>query len=141
MVKMNLVSLLLQSSTQVTTPSSSQPAAAASQPSNGAGLAAVAALAAVVAFAAGRLFTGGPTLATLEQMSVPLDVALTNGKPTVMEFYADWWDGCTGAACAERFLSNCCGEQPCFRASPCRCEVCQSLVPDEYAVEQAYGDR
>jgi hypothetical protein len=69
---------------------SPQPAAPAGQPSSGAGLAAGAALAGVVAFAAGRLFTGGPTLATLEQMSVPLDVALTNGKPTVMEFYADW---------------------------------------------------
>jgi hypothetical protein len=31
-----------------------------------------------------------PSLVTLEQMAVPLEAALSNGKPTVMEFYANW---------------------------------------------------
>jgi hypothetical protein len=44
----------------------------------------------VVAFAASRLLVGGPSLAALEQQAVPLEVALSNGKPTVMEFYANW---------------------------------------------------
>lgn len=47
---------------------------------------------AVVLFAASRM--GGPevpTLATLEQMSTPFEVALSNNKPTVIEFYANWW--------------------------------------------------
>ncbi|GFH09482.1 thioredoxin domain-containing protein [Haematococcus lacustris] len=82
-----------------------------SAPSASPALAAVAALAAVCAFAATRLFVGGPSLNTLQEMSTPLDVALTNGKPSVMEFYADW------------------------------CEVCQSLVPDELQVQQQYSDR
>lgn len=44
----------------------------------------------------------------LEKESVPLEVALRNGKPTVIEFYADW------------------------------CEVCRDLVVDEYRTEQRY---
>ena len=44
----------------------------------------------VVVFAASRLLTGGPSLAALEQVAVPLDVAAGNGRPTVLEFYASW---------------------------------------------------
>ena len=55
----------------------------------GKGLAGAAASLAVVAFAVTRLF-GTPSLTSLEQHSVPLDVALRNDKPTMIEFYANW---------------------------------------------------
>ena len=48
-------------------------------------------------------------LAKLERASTPLDDALRNGRPTVLEFYADW------------------------------CEVCKESAPTVYAVETAHG--
>eukprot|EP00197_Chlamydomonas_leiostraca_P004847 CAMPEP_0202869286 /NCGR_PEP_ID=MMETSP1391-20130828/12357_1 /ASSEMBLY_ACC=CAM_ASM_000867 /TAXON_ID=1034604 /ORGANISM="Chlamydomonas leiostraca, Strain SAG 11-49" /LENGTH=242 /DNA_ID=CAMNT_0049549593 /DNA_START=31 /DNA_END=759 /DNA_ORIENTATION=+ len=81
----------------------------ANSANSGNGIAAGAALAAVAAFAVGRLFSGGPSLAALEELATPLDVALSNGKPTVVEFYANW------------------------------CKVCNELVPDEIAIEKQYG--
>lgn len=46
----------------------------------------------MVLFAVTRLGGGGgaPTLATLESLSTPLEVALVNGRPTLVEFYANW---------------------------------------------------
>ena len=68
------------------------PVAVAAEPSsspNGGMLALGAVASAAVLFAVSR---GGdaPTLATLEKMSTPLEVALANDKPTVLEFYASW---------------------------------------------------
>ena len=48
-------------------------------------------------------------MAKLERASTPLDDALRNGRPTVLEFYADW------------------------------CEVCKESAPTVYAVETAHG--
>lgn len=53
----------------------------------------------------------GVSLKDLLSAGVPYEEALLNGKPTVVEFYADW------------------------------CEVCRELAPDIYKVEEQYKDR
>ncbi|XP_039018011.1 thioredoxin-like protein HCF164, chloroplastic [Hibiscus syriacus] len=67
-------------------------------------------LAAVGLFLSSRL-DFGVSLKDLSAAAVPYEEALSNGKPTVVEFYADW------------------------------CEVCRELAPDIYKVEQRYRDR
>ncbi|PPR91020.1 hypothetical protein GOBAR_AA29663 [Gossypium barbadense] len=64
-------------------------------------------LAAVGLFMSSRL-DFGVSLKDLSAAAVPYEEALSNGKPTVVEFYADW------------------------------CEVCRELAPDIYKVEQQY---
>ncbi|KAA3483075.1 thioredoxin-like protein HCF164, chloroplastic [Gossypium australe] len=66
-------------------------------------------LAAVGLFMSSRL-DFGVSLKDLSAAAVPYEEALSNGKPTVVEFYADW------------------------------CEVCRELAPDIYKVEQQYRD-
>lgn len=63
----------------------------------------------VAFFAATRLLSGGPTLEALQADAIPLNDALRNSKPTLVEFYANW------------------------------CETCREMVPDTLAVEQMYG--
>ncbi len=54
--------------------------------------------------------TGPGMLTAIAEDSVPLDVALSSGKPTLMEFYANW------------------------------CTSCQAMAPDMEALKQQYGD-
>ncbi|HEY9761586.1 MAG TPA: thioredoxin family protein [Trichocoleus sp.] len=57
--------------------------------------------------------TQSPTasLSTLAESAVPLETALTNGKPTFVEFYANW------------------------------CTTCQAMAGDMASLKEAYNDR
>lgn len=70
--------------------SNSQNNSQSNSPNGNTGLAGGAVAAGVALFLATRLLSGGPSIAALEQEAIPLDVALSNGKPTVVEFYANW---------------------------------------------------
>ncbi|KAI4314908.1 hypothetical protein L6164_027771 [Bauhinia variegata] len=70
----------------------------------------VSTLAAVGLFFSGRL-DFGVSLKDLSASALPYEEALSNGKPTVVEFYADW------------------------------CEVCRELAPEVYKVKQQYKDK
>ncbi|BAZ09271.1 thioredoxin domain-containing protein [Calothrix sp. NIES-4071] len=58
-----------------------------------------------------RSETTTATLSELDKQSIPLDVALSNGKPSFVEFYANW------------------------------CTVCQKMAPDIAALEKEYAGK
>ena len=58
-----------------------------------------------------RSETTSASLADLDQASTPLEVAMSNGKPSMVEFYANW------------------------------CTVCQKMAPDIAELEQQYADK
>ena len=65
----------------------------------------------IVLFLGSRQQTEQPSLSTLAADSTPLDVALTNHKPTLMEFYANW------------------------------CTSCQAMADDMQSLKQQFGDQ
>ncbi|ESQ53400.1 hypothetical protein EUTSA_v10026051mg [Eutrema salsugineum] len=73
-------------------------------------VAATSVIAALALFLSTRL-DFGISLKDLTAAALPYEEALSNGKPTVVEFYADW------------------------------CEVCRELAPDVYKIEQQYKDK
>jgi thiol-disulfide isomerase/thioredoxin len=58
-----------------------------------------------------RTQTTSATISELEVQSTPLEVALSNGKPSLVEFYANW------------------------------CTVCQKMAPDIAQLEQEYANK
>lgn len=58
-----------------------------------------------------RSQTTGTSLTQLDEKSTPLEVAIANGKPSLVEFYADW------------------------------CTVCQKMAPDIAQLKQDYSDQ
>lgn len=73
---------------------------------------AVAAIVLTVAIFFGlRAQAATPSLASLAKTATPYDVAQTNGKPTLLEFYADW------------------------------CTACQAMAPAMANLRQSYGDQ
>ncbi|MEA5505465.1 thioredoxin family protein [Halotia wernerae UHCC 0503] len=75
-------------------------------------LIAIVAIALSVALVLGlRTETTSASLAQLEETSIPLEVAISNGKPSIVEFYANW------------------------------CTVCQKMAPDMVELEQQYADK
>lgn len=71
----------------------------------------VAIILSVALFLGLRSETNSISLADLNEKSTPLEVALSNGKPSLIEFYANW------------------------------CTVCQKMAPDIATLEEEYADK
>ena len=61
-------------------------------------IALVAIVLSVVLFLALQTKTGATSLDTQAEEATPLEIALSNGKPTLMEFYANWCTSCQAMA-------------------------------------------
>jgi thioredoxin-like negative regulator of GroEL len=61
-------------------------------------IALVAIVLAVALFWGQRFQPGGSSLVAQASVAAPIDVALASGKPTLMEFYADWCTSCQAMA-------------------------------------------
>ncbi len=73
-------------------------------------IALVAMLLSVALFFGLQTQTNSVSLTSLDKESTPLEVALSDGKPTLIEFYANW------------------------------CTVCQAMAPDVGDLKQQYGE-
>lgn len=71
----------------------------------------VAVVLSVALFLGLRSETNSISLAQLDEHSTPMEVALSNGKPSLIEFYANW------------------------------CTVCQKMAPDIDTLEKQYADK
>lgn len=71
----------------------------------------VAVVLSVAVFFGTRTESGSARLTAIAEDSMPLEVALSNGNPTLMEFYANW------------------------------CTSCQAMAPDMATLKQQYGDQ
>jgi thiol-disulfide isomerase/thioredoxin len=107
----NRVSVVVRASTEDPAPTQPPAAPPATRPESppGKAIAGVGFVLGALLFAGGLGGGATVTLASLEKDAIPLDVALSNGKPTVVEFYADW------------------------------CEVCKESAPNVFDVERQYG--
>lgn len=72
---------------------------------------AIVAIVLAIALALGVRTQGSSSLEAQAAQAQPLDLALSNGKPTLMEFYADW------------------------------CTSCQAMAADLAAIKSEFGDR